>query len=154
MGHSYIGTEHVLLGLIREGSGVAAQVLVKLGADHARLQQQVLRLLTDGNPELGRAREPLGARPDLDRYDQQLAKVRWVKEAAIDAQDFDTAAVLRVAEQHLLDKRALQEREWAAGRDIDAVIKENRRLHLQVEGLQNLLRQHGIEPHGGTSQTA
>src|SRR5215471_13997915 len=45
LGHSYIGTEHILLGLIREGDGVAAQVLVKLGADLNRVRQQVIQLL-------------------------------------------------------------------------------------------------------------
>ena len=45
LGHNYIGTEHILLGLIREGEGVAAQVLVKLGADLARVREQVVHLL-------------------------------------------------------------------------------------------------------------
>ena len=45
LGHNYIGTEHILLGLIREGDGVAAQVLVKLGADLNRVRQQVIELL-------------------------------------------------------------------------------------------------------------
>jgi ATP-dependent Clp protease ATP-binding subunit ClpC len=45
LGHNYIGTEHILLGLIREGEGVAAQVLVKLGADLNRVRQQVIQLL-------------------------------------------------------------------------------------------------------------
>jgi ATP-dependent Clp protease ATP-binding subunit ClpC len=46
LGHNYIGTEHILLGLIREGEGVAAQVLQKLGADLNRVRQQVLQLLS------------------------------------------------------------------------------------------------------------
>ena len=46
LGHNYIGTEHILLGLIREGEGVAAQVLVKLGADLNRVRQQVIQLLS------------------------------------------------------------------------------------------------------------
>ncbi|CAB4569905.1 MAG: AAA domain-containing protein [Actinobacteria bacterium] len=46
LGHNYIGTEHILLGLIREGEGVAAQVLVKLGADLHRVRQQVIQLLS------------------------------------------------------------------------------------------------------------
>ena len=46
LGHNYIGTEHILLGLIREGEGVAAQVLIKLGADLNRVRQQVLQLLS------------------------------------------------------------------------------------------------------------
>ena len=61
--HTYIGTEHILLGLIREGEGVAAQVLIKLGADLNRVRTQVLQLLsgfqsgreaaTAGAPDLG-----------------------------------------------------------------------------------------------------
>ena len=46
LGHTYIGTEHILLGLIREGEGVAAQVLVKLGADLGRVRQEVIKLIS------------------------------------------------------------------------------------------------------------
>src|SRR6201988_1727459 len=46
LGHNYIGTEHILLGLIREGEGVATQVLVKLGAELTRVRQQVIQLLS------------------------------------------------------------------------------------------------------------
>jgi len=46
LGHNYIGTEHILLGLIREGEGVAAQVLVKLGADLNKVRQTVIQLLS------------------------------------------------------------------------------------------------------------
>jgi ATP-dependent Clp protease ATP-binding subunit ClpC len=46
LGHNYIGTEHILLGLIREGEGVAAQVLQKLGADLNRVRQSVIQLLS------------------------------------------------------------------------------------------------------------
>jgi ATP-dependent Clp protease ATP-binding subunit ClpC len=54
LGHDYIGTEHILLGLIREAEGVAAQVLVKMGADLNRVRQQVLQLLGGrGHEELG-----------------------------------------------------------------------------------------------------
>jgi hypothetical protein len=47
LGHNYIGTEHILLGLIREGQGVAAQVLVKLGGDLSRVRQRVIQLQSD-----------------------------------------------------------------------------------------------------------
>jgi ATP-dependent Clp protease ATP-binding subunit ClpC len=57
LGHNYIGTEHILLGLIREGEGVAAQVLVKLGADLSRVRQQVIQLLSG-------YQGPAGARPE------------------------------------------------------------------------------------------
>ncbi len=56
LGHSYIGTEHILLGLIREGEGVAAQVLVKMGADLARVRQQVIQLVSGYQ-----GKEPQGA---------------------------------------------------------------------------------------------
>jgi len=49
LGHSYIGTEHMLLGLVREGDGVAAQVLIQLGADLARVRQQVIQMMS-GQP--------------------------------------------------------------------------------------------------------
>jgi ATP-dependent Clp protease ATP-binding subunit ClpC len=45
LGHNYIGTEHILLGLIREGDGVAAQVLIASGADLSKTRQQVIQLL-------------------------------------------------------------------------------------------------------------
>src|SRR6266446_2259131 len=50
LGHNYIGTEHMLLGLVREGEGVAAQVLVNLGADLSRVRQQVIQLLSGYQP--------------------------------------------------------------------------------------------------------
>jgi len=57
LGHHHIGTEHILLGLLRDGEGPAAQVLVELGADRKLVRGQVLRLLGDaegaGNPESG-----------------------------------------------------------------------------------------------------
>ncbi|MEM9034609.1 MAG: ATP-dependent Clp protease ATP-binding subunit [Actinomycetota bacterium] len=55
LGHNYIGTEHILLGLIREGEGVAAQVLVKLGADLSRVRQQVIQLLSGYSGPSGQA---------------------------------------------------------------------------------------------------
>ncbi len=66
LGHNYIGTEHILLGLIREGEGVAAQVLVKLGADLSRVRQQVIQLLSGysgpaGSGSGGSGKETAGA---------------------------------------------------------------------------------------------
>ena len=63
LGHNYIGTEHILLGLIREGEGVAAQVLVKLGADLGRVRQQVIQLLSGYQGPGGKNEgEPVGAK--------------------------------------------------------------------------------------------
>jgi len=62
LGHNYIGTEHILLGLIREGEGVAAQVLQKLGADLNRVRQQVIQLLSGyaGGEQSGKAGAGVG----------------------------------------------------------------------------------------------
>jgi ATP-dependent Clp protease ATP-binding subunit ClpC len=65
LGHDYIGTEHILLGLIREGDGVAAQVLVKMGADLNRVRQQVIQVLhgyQGRQPALSTIGEELGDR--------------------------------------------------------------------------------------------
>jgi ATP-dependent Clp protease ATP-binding subunit ClpC len=55
LGHNYIGTEHILLGLVREGEGVAAQVLQKLGADLARVREIVVELLPGSSESAGRS---------------------------------------------------------------------------------------------------
>jgi hypothetical protein len=51
LGHSYIGTEHILLGLVREGEGVAATVLINLGADLGRVRQKVVQLMSGSTEE-------------------------------------------------------------------------------------------------------
>src|SRR5215813_11063543 len=76
LGHNYIGTEHILLGLVREGEGVAAQVLVNLGADFNRVRQQVIQLL-DGHQgeeptDYGRRR---GKRARARLMDDALARI-------------------------------------------------------------------------------
>jgi len=79
LGHNYIGTEHILLGLIREGEGVAAQVLVKLGADLNKVRAQVIALLQgyqSGQKE-GGGGQPAGEQapsgsPVLDQFGRNL----------------------------------------------------------------------------------
>ncbi len=83
MNHSYIGTEHILLGLIREGEGVAASVLIKLGADLNRVRNTVLQLLsgyqggnegqpiTSGAPEMGESRSSATV---LDQFGRNLTQ--------------------------------------------------------------------------------
>ena len=51
LGHDHIGTEHLLLGLVREGEGVAATILVGLGADLGRVRREVVGLISGGHPE-------------------------------------------------------------------------------------------------------
>lgn len=81
LGHNYIGTEHILLGLVREGEGVAAQVLVKLGADLNRVRQTVIQLVSgyQGKEQLagvgGQAQEaqPQGSQV-LDQFGRNLTQ--------------------------------------------------------------------------------
>jgi ATP-dependent Clp protease ATP-binding subunit ClpA len=170
LGHNYIGTEHILLGLIREGSGVAAQVLVKLGADLNRARQQVVELLHgyhgedvtgEGPPlpddaltrvdsldrRLAVIERWVGLRADLDDLDQEIGRVRREKEAAIDRQDFEASVGLRDQEKQLLAARAGRDAEWAeaaAGRV--PLAQELGRVKAELERLRGVLREHGIEP--------
>ena len=85
LGHNYIGTEHILLGLIREGEGVAAQVLVKLGADLSRVRQQVIQLLSGYQGPAGKGEgTPAGAKDEpqekggsqiLDQFGRNLTQL-------------------------------------------------------------------------------
>src|SRR5271170_1072184 len=61
LGHNYIGTEHILLGLVREGEGAAARVLVDLGADLSRVRQQVIQLLSGYGQQGGKEGAPSGS---------------------------------------------------------------------------------------------
>src|SRR5918911_5387650 len=83
LNHNYIGTEHILLGLIREGEGVAAQVLVKLGADLSRVRQQVIQLLSGYAGAKEGAPQGAGAGPEgqpsgslvLDQFGRNLTQL-------------------------------------------------------------------------------
>jgi ATP-dependent Clp protease ATP-binding subunit ClpC len=85
LGHNYIGTEHILLGLIREGEGVAAQVLVKLGADLSRVRQQVIQLLSGYQGPAGKQEgQAVGAKDEpqekggsqiLDQFGRNLTQL-------------------------------------------------------------------------------
>jgi len=83
LGHNYIGTEHMLLGLVREGEGVAAQVLQSLGADLPRVRQQVIQLLSgyQGRETVGAtagapgAEQNPGSSPVLDQFGRNLTQL-------------------------------------------------------------------------------
>ena len=171
LGHGYIGTEHILLGLVREGEGVAIRVLNGLGADPNRVRQQVIQLVSarrvQEQPGTGRGtgrgkrkllselrgrldsmdwrlsvlEQRVGTSPDLAQLDQEITQVRGDKESAIDTQDFENAAVLRDREQQLLGDKAVRLQEWAALPSLSD----------EVERLRDLLRRHGIDPQDGVA---
>jgi ATP-dependent Clp protease ATP-binding subunit ClpA len=78
LGHNYIGTEHILLGLIREGEGVAAQVLQKLGADLNRVRQTVIQLLSAYAASAGGGTEDVAELADIDGL---LLESEWTGDA-------------------------------------------------------------------------
>ena len=165
LGYDYIGTEHILLGLIREGDGVAAQVLVRLGADLNQVRQEVIQRLHgfQGEDEPGSQRavqrpgllsrvdaierrlsileQRVDTRLDLRELDREIAQVRRDKKAAIEAQDFEDTAALGERERQLADDRTARQREWAALPSLSD----------ELERLRDLLRRHGIDPHDGAA---
>jgi ATP-dependent Clp protease ATP-binding subunit ClpC len=171
LGHAYIGTEHILLGLVREDDGVATGVLNGLGVGPNRVRQQVIQLVSarrvqeepgTGRPA-GRGKRKLlselrgrldsldwrlsvleqrvGTSPDQAQLDQEITQVRRDKESAIDLQDFENAAVLRDREQQLLGDKATRQQEWAALPSLSD----------EVERLRDLLRRYGIDPQDGAA---
>jgi ATP-dependent Clp protease ATP-binding subunit ClpC len=85
LGHNYIGTEHILLGLIREGEGVGAQALIKLGADLERAREAVIELLSgytgpvvESGSAIGHAEAAVHVVPDDVRGPPvRAAATRW-----------------------------------------------------------------------------
>ncbi|MGY5319877.1 ATP-dependent Clp protease ATP-binding subunit [Neomicrococcus lactis] len=107
LGHNYIGTEHILLGLIREGEGVAAQVLVNLGADLGRVRQQVIQLLSgyQGGKETAGAAVASGGQQEgtpagsavLDQFGRNLtAAAREGKLDPVIGREFEMERVMQV----------------------------------------------------------
>jgi hypothetical protein len=97
LGHNYIGTEHLLLGLVREGEGVGMRILLDLGVNQDEIRNDVIRLLAG----------PAGARvehvaPLAQDLQAEIERVRAEKEAALEAQEFEQAASLRMRERNLL----------------------------------------------------
>jgi ATP-dependent Clp protease ATP-binding subunit ClpA len=181
LGHSYIGTEHILLGLIREGEGVAAQVLVGLGADLNRVRQQVITLLDGWQGEdepgtiralrraskAGRGKRKLLSQL-LDRLDLIESRL-WALEDRV-----GTRPDVRVLDQQIAQLRRdkesaidAQDFEHAAElRDREKQLLVEKASHEQewattyrdlpsladeIEHLHGLLRQHGIEPNDGAA---
>ena len=102
LGHNYIGTEHILLGLIREGEGVAAQVLKKLGAELAQVRQTVIKLISSSSPGKEQATASTGGRERtvgtgsaiLDQFGRNLT--RLAKEGKLDPVIGRTTEIERV----------------------------------------------------------
>jgi ATP-dependent Clp protease ATP-binding subunit ClpC len=77
LGHNYIGTEHLLLGLVKEGEGMAYRVLLNLGLDLGKLRNEVMELLGSGVAGYGQQQEAAktGKTPAIDAYGRNLNKL-------------------------------------------------------------------------------
>jgi ATP-dependent Clp protease ATP-binding subunit ClpA len=174
MGQDYVGTEHILLGLLREGDGVAAQVLVRMGADLNRVRQQVIQLAGGhaGKGAIGKG-APAGSRGRAGRADDALARIesadrrlaaieRWVGiRPGLDDLDEEIAQA-RGEKRSAIDAQdfdaavALRDKEKQllakkAGREKEhaagpSLADEVRRLNAELARLHAILRDHGIEP--------
>ena len=142
LGHLYVGTEHILLGLIREGDGVGWHVLNRLGATVPKVRGQVFELMS----QVQRAPSHAIAPPRIRDYDTRIELARQAKNAAIDAKDFDRAAAARESEKELLAEQDRLIAQWSAGVDVATLGRELDWLRDEVNRLQGLLLQNGIEP--------
>ncbi len=76
LGHNYVGTEHILLGLLQEGEGVAIVVLNKLGVNIEKLRQNILEMLSDNQSKSTSSQDGVGkATPNLDKYSRDLTQL-------------------------------------------------------------------------------
>jgi ATP-dependent Clp protease ATP-binding subunit ClpC len=121
LGHNYIGTEHILLGLIREGQGIAARVLVKLGADLSRVRQEVIMLVAEASREEDQPQTERGARrvrlargPDSGRLAEAITRIESMDSrlSAIE-QRVGTGPAIAELDQQITQLR--RDREAAAG---------------------------------------
>jgi ATP-dependent Clp protease ATP-binding subunit ClpA len=170
LGYDYIGTEHILLGLIHDDKSMAARTLNVLGAQPDAVRQRVIEILPRrpaskyrvaarvGTPlgpgsdtETARRLEALAVRlaaierwigmtPDLTGVDEEIAGVRSAKEAAIDAQDFKLAEELSDAETELLLDRDARAREWTQRPPLGTEVAE---LRAEVARLRAALHGQG-----------
>ena len=181
LGHNYIGTEHILLGLIREGQGVAAQVLVGLGADLNRVRQQTITLLHGYQgkyePETIRAvrragkagrgkRKLLSQLLDrLDLIESRLSALENRVGTGPDMRDLDQQiAQIRRDKESAIDAQDFEHAAELRDKEKQLLGEKASRhqewattrrdlpsLTDQIERLHGLLRQHGIEPNHGAA---
>jgi hypothetical protein len=141
-GHLHVGPEHILLGLVREGEGVGWHVLNRLGATVPRVRDQVLELVTHDRRRPGEVIIPPGIRD----YDTRIELARQAKDAAVDAKDFDRATAARESEKELVAERERLIARWSARVDVATLGRELDWLRDEVNRLQRLLLENGIEP--------
>jgi ATP-dependent Clp protease ATP-binding subunit ClpA len=133
LGHNYIGPEHILLGLVREGEGIAAQVLVRLGADLNRVRQEVIQRLAQ---QLASRESDDPERSGDVRRGRSLLRSRAETSAVT---DFSVYGALETIGERLA---AIEARLGIGSRPSQSRAD----LEAEVTRLAALLREHGIDP--------
>jgi ClpA/ClpB-like protein len=115
LGHNYIGTEHVLLGLVRENEGIAARILLDFDADAEKIRKEIIRMLSGpgrrGGAELVDVTQ-LTSPPLAPEVMEELERVAAEKELAIEEQQFERAASARDREHKLCSAAAALMTVW------------------------------------------
>lgn len=120
-------------------------------AEHSAVPA-ILSMVESFDSRLSAVERRLGAGPDAGDLDRQITQARRSKEAAVSAEDYESAAELRDAERQLLAEKATRQQDWAAAQpDLPSMAAGLRQLSDEVERLRGLLRQHGIQPRGGAA---
>jgi hypothetical protein len=124
LNHNYIGTEHILLGLVREGNGVATQILLDFDVDGEKIRKELIRTLsapgqTDTEAEIVHESLEQGRRgyePQMPPISAdviaELERLRAEKEMLIEQQDFEAAARARNRERRIIGAARALERAW------------------------------------------
>ena len=173
--HNYIGTEHLLLGLLGIDDGVAAKVLTRLGVSAPDVRSEIEQIIGHGTaPPAGQPPFTPRSKKVLDLASSEARRLGHdyvgtehlllglVREGAgVAAQILgrlgaDRAAIVE-ALMHMLNGADLARREQRRAEltgELTAVLDENDRLHAEIDRLHLLLRQHGIEPDHGAAHSA
>ena len=96
LGHNYIGTEHILLGLIREGEGVAVRILLDLGADLEDIQKKIIELLGGQKNLQQQGGEPVTETPNLDEYSGSYPDGQRRKTDSVIGRDKEIERVIQI----------------------------------------------------------
>ena len=175
LGHNYVGTEHLLLGLLETGDGVAAKVLTRLGVSAPQARSEIEQIIGRGSappagqpPFTPRSKKVLElAHGEAKRLGHHyvgtehllLGLVREGEGLAaqiLGRLGADRAGIVE-ALLHVLsgaDPACREQRRASLTAELTAVLDENDRLHAEVERLRLLLRQHGVEPDDGAARSA
>ena len=131
LGHNYIGTEHILLGLLREGEGVANRILLDFDADPETVRNEVVRMLSGPGRRVGPLPKPQSP-PLAPEFIAEIERVRAEKHAALDAQEFERAAALRDRERRLVQAANRVQAAWEDRREEPVVQQEVRPVRMET----------------------